>query len=352
MLDNELWIINMRPIKFSFVVACVLSLSACTSTNVYPIFSAESKTVASRDFDIGYRYQNGIGVPRNYANAVEAYKRAEKSGDVRAMNNLGVMALRGQLGSFVGGSASSYFKKAAEAGSANGYYNLALLDEVGSSKPDYERAFTNYKIAANMGHAAAQFRLAQMYENGIGTPVNHEQAKTYFGLSELGGNSEALARLKALGHKHLSKRDVINIVAIENCDCETSADKAMADRSLAGLQELAKRGDAPARYNLGVKYLNGEGAPRNASKAARYFTLAGRQGYAPAQRQLAQMYLRGDGIAPSKILGHAWLNLASRSHGTDGALARSEMQSLELSMSNAEIREAQQIATSGALRGR
>lgn len=342
----------MPNIKLPIALAAFLALAGCTSTEIYPVHSAESRAQFSRDYEAGYRYQHGIGVPQNYELAASAYRRAEKAGDVRAMNNLGVMALRGQLGGFGGAGASGYFSKAAKAGSSNGYYNLALLQEVGRGKPDYAGALRNYKIAAEMGNAAAQIRLAQMYQSGIAVPADPSVAKSYFDMAAMAGNSEAVEKMKAVHGRTLTESDIARLVGSENCGCENPSQKAMAGRAMVDLKELADKGDAPARYNLGVRYLNGAGAPKNASEAARYFTTAARQGYAPAQRQLAQMHLRGEGVAPSKILAHAWLNLAARSTGTDSADARAEMQKLELSMTFSEIKEAQSLAQSGAFRGR
>ena len=341
----------MPKLKITAALVAALALSACSSTHVYPINSAESRVQFNRDYEAGYRFQHGIGVPQNYQSAADAYRRAEKAGDVRAMNNLGVMALRGQLGGF-GSGASGYFLKAAKAGSSTGYYNLGLLNEVGRGKPDYASALKNYKAAAKMGNAAAQIRLSQMYANGIGTPVNPRDARWYFEMAAVGKNSEAVEQMRAVHGRALTEADILRLVGSENCSCVDSSQKAMNGRALAGLKDLADRGDAPSRYNLGVKYLNGHGAPKNASEAARYFSAAAQQGYAPAQRQLAQMHLRGEGVAPSKVLAHAWLNLAARDNGSDGVDAKSEMQKLELSMTSAEVKQAQGIAASGALRGR
>lgn len=342
----------MPKTKISIAILAALALSGCSSTSIYPIQSAESRSAFNNDYETGYRYQHGIGVPQNYELAASSYKKAENSGDVRAINNLGVMALRGQLGGIFGKGASGYFSKAAKAGSSNGYYNLALLHEVGHRGPDYAGAIRNYMIAAEMGNGAAQFRLAQMYESGTGIASDPVKAKSYYDMAAVAGDTQAIERMKAIHGRLITESDIVNLVGVENCVCELPAQKAIAGRGLVDIKDLADKGDAPARYNLGVRYMNGNGAPKNSSEAARYFTLAARQGYSPAQRQLAQMHLRGDGVAPSKILAHAWLNLASRSSDADGINARSEMQKLELSMTASEIKQAQAVALSGALKGR
>lgn len=342
----------MSNTKFSIAILAAIALSGCSSMEVYPIQSAESRAKFNNDYEAGYRYQHGVGVTQNYELAASAYKKAESSGDVRAINNLGVMALRGQLGGVVGKGASGYFSKAAKAGSSTGYYNLALLQEVAHGRPDYSGALRNYTIAAEMGNGAAQFRLAQMYESGTGISADPVKAKSYYDMAAVSGDLQAVERMKAIHGRLITDADIVNLVGVENCACDLPAQKSMSGRGLVDMKALAESGDSPSRYNLGVRYMNGDGTPKNASEAARYFTLAARQGYGPAQRQLAQMHLRGEGVAPSKILGHAWLNLASRADGEDGSKARSELQMLELSMTASEIKQAQALALNGALKGR
>jgi len=66
----------------------------------------------------------------------------------------------------------------------------------------------------------------------------------------------------------------------------------------------------------------------------------------------AQMHLRGEGVGRSKVLAHAWLNLAARDRGEEGRAARNEMDALETSMETEEIEKAQRIAADYAVKGR
>jgi TPR repeat protein len=126
----------------------------------------------------------------------------------------------------------------------------------------------------------------------------------------------------------------------------------MSVRSISTLEELAMSGDMSARYNLGVRHLNGEGVVKDPSEAARHFTLAARAGHAPSQRQLAQMHMRGQAVTQSKVLAHHWLNLASRQDSADGRAARAEMERLEITMSPEQVSEAQALSTHGDNIGR
>jgi hypothetical protein len=64
------------------------------------------------------------------------------------------------------------------------------------------------------------------------------------------------------------------------------------------------------------------------------------------------MYLRGQAVGKSKVLAHMWLNLAARSDGEEGRAALGEMEALEQTMTTSEIDQAQDLAASGANKGR
>jgi|HigsolmetaAR203D_1030402.scaffolds.fasta_scaffold00564_5 FOG: TPR repeat, SEL1 subfamily len=317
------------------------------------LFPAEMVARTDPALEEGRAYQRGIGVPRDYARALRSYEIAAAAGDARAMNNLGVMALqgRGQVPNV--GKASDWFRKAAAAGSAAASYNLGLLSEFGVGEPPSPaKAAASYLIAAQQGHPLAQRRLAVLLEGGRGVPADPEESRRLFEMSAMGGDREALEKISGIDRqKGAGPEAVVAFLAEEHCDCDVRERKKAAE-GMVELRRLAERGDAPAQYNLGVRFLTGKGITRDAAEAARLFTRAAQQGHAPAARQLALMHLRGEAVARSRILAHAWLNLAARDRGQEGVAARAEMESLEASMSPSEVAEAQRRAASYASIGR
>ncbi|WP_327211064.1 tetratricopeptide repeat protein [Rhizobium leguminosarum] len=345
----------MRKTPYILVASVVAGLlSGCSfgPTTSYPLLPAETTTKLSESFDNGFIYENGLGTPRNYEKAAYFYSKAAAKGDARAINNLGVMAAQGRGSSVSGQKALSYFRDAAARSSAAAHYNIGLMYDAGTGLGrSRANAAAEYRMAAEMGHAAAQQRLAEILRSGDGVAADPQEAARLSEMAASRGDADALAGFPSLAGADL--RTISKYFAVEHCgSCGSAADKGMAGRQIAGLSDLAAKGDAVAQYNLGVHYLQGNGAVLDPSEAARLFTLSGRQGYAAAQRQLAQMHLRGQAVAQSKVLAHAWLNLASKDAGEEGAKAAAEMESLEVSMSADEIREAQSIAASGALKGR
>lgn len=333
------------------IVAGLLSGCSFGPTTSYPLLPAETTTGLSESFDNGYIYENGLGTPRSYEKAAYFYEKAAKKGDARAINNLGVMAAQGRGSSVSGQKALSYFRDAAARGSAAAHYNIGLMYDAGTSVGrSRASAAAEYRMAAEMGHAAAQQRLAEILRSGDGVQADPREAARLSEMAASRGNPEALAGFPAAGS---DIREIARYFAVEHCAaCGGEADRGMAARQATTLSELAAKGDSVAQYNLAVRHLKGDGAVLDPSEAARLFTLSARQGYAAAQRQLAQMHLRGQAVAQSKVIAHAWLNLASKDAGEEGRAAAAEMESLEVSMSKDEIQQAQSIAASGALKGR
>lgn len=345
----------MRGIILVSLLAGTAFIASC-STNTYPIFPAEVTTRNTATYDAAYAYQNGVGVPRDYEKAARMYRMAAAKGDPRAENNLGVMALRGDGRSPSYSTAASHFRRAAKEGSAAAHYNLGLMHDAGLGFPhNPAAAVREYRAASEMGLAEAQYRLATMFENGIGTPRNAGEARRLYQMAAIGGKTDAYASLTSLRAGPIrDEAHLRSLVAIDNC-LECASDESMsgvAARDYNELRNLADIGDAPARYNLAVRLLNGNHANQDPSEAARLFTLSARQGYAPAQRQLAQMHLRGQAVAKSKVLAHAWLNLAAKSDGAEASKARGQLEELEVAMTVSEIREAQEIAASWDGKGR
>ena len=87
-------------------------------------------------------YDNGEGVPQDYAVAVR------------------------------------WWRLAAEQGDASAQYNLALMYDNGEGVPqDYAEAVKWYRLAAEQGIAAAQVNLGVMYANGEGVPQDYRCAR-------------------------------------------------------------------------------------------------------------------------------------------------------------------------------
>jgi uncharacterized protein len=58
--------------------------------------------------------------------------------------------------------------------------------------------------------------------------------------------------------------------------------------AVESLRKMAEQGYAPAQYNLGVYYDNGQGVATDKAEAMRWYRMAAEQGYALAKERLSK----------------------------------------------------------------
>ncbi len=128
---------------------------------------------------------------------------------------------------------------------------------------EFPKALTTWKALADAGDVPAQFELAWLYTNGLGTEKNLDQAAIYFGKAAEGGQLEA-------------------------------------------------------QHKLGQLYLYGQGVTQSYAEAIKWLTLAAEAGYGDSQLVLGQLYLKGEGTNINLPEADNWLNLAAK-QGVAGA---------------------------------
>jgi TPR repeat protein len=103
------------------------------------------------------------------------------AGDALAQNNLGNLYDDGKGVPHDYAQAAIWYRKAAEQGLAEGQYNLGLLYTEGRGLPqDDVQAAQWYRKAAEQGIARAQYVLGALYSLGKGVPQDY--AESYFWL--------------------------------------------------------------------------------------------------------------------------------------------------------------------------
>ena len=106
-------------------------------------------------------------------------------------------------------------------------------------------------------------------------------------------------------------------------------------------EKAAMQGDALAQLNLGAIYGNGNGVPEDYQMALYWFRLSANQGNAMAQTKLGLMYERGNGVPQDVVLAQKWYILGAANGDKLGAELRD---ALAKQMTPAQIAEAQQLA--------
>ena len=167
----------------------------------------------------------------------------------------------------------------AERGNSKEQYRLAECYENGiGTEKDEEKAFEWYRKSAEQGNAEAQFKLAVCYDEGHGTSEDAGKAFEWYKKSAEQGNAEAQFKLAACyGEGHGTELD---------------KEKAFDWYSL-----LAEQGNADAQYHLAECYRwrgwESEEAEEDEYKAFEWYEISAEQGNADALYQLAKCYENG-----------------------------------------------------------
>lgn len=114
----------------------------------------------------------------------------------------------------------------------------------------------------------------------------------------------------------------------------------------------AEQGNAEGLSMLGVMYATGQGVPKDFKKADKYFLLAARrgaeQGNVLRQYELGERYLKGDGVPQNYVLAYMWENIAvAHANATNNFWEKKAFElrsSAEKLMTPQQIEEAQDLS--------
>jgi len=243
-------------------------LAACQLALADKAFDETMKKAKAGDakaqFNLGFMYDDGIGVSASYKEAIKWYTKAAEQGNAEAQYYL---ALHCENLRCEGYQAAMWLTKAAEQGHVMAQLELGFI--LGNrtrsykvkSKEDEQEAIKWYTKAAEQGNAEAQYRLGYMYENGIG------------------------------------------VAAEQNYDKE----------ALNWYSKSAEQGFVHAQRNLAAMYYGGYGVSRNYEEAFKWYTKAAEQGHSEAQFNLGFMYDNGLGVSQDYKQAYVWFSIAVES---------------------------------------
>jgi uncharacterized protein len=129
---------------------------------------------------LGMFYENGLGVEKNILTAVDWYRKAALQGLADAQNKLGIIYAEG-----IGNAPQAAIPTDPNQASMP-YVNAQMV-----IPKDQTAALEWFKKAANQGDVDAQYNLAVMYVNGMGTDKNDLQAYFWTTVSSAKGNKNA-----------------------------------------------------------------------------------------------------------------------------------------------------------------
>tara|TARA_B100000530_G_scaffold275675_1_gene188625 strand:- start:104 stop:901 length:798 start_codon:yes stop_codon:yes gene_type:complete len=123
--------------------------------------------IAEAQNNLGFLYQNGLGVRRNYNTAIKWYQLAANQGLSEAEHNIGMLNYWGYGVSQDFNIARRWFSKSAEKGLGDSHYMIGLIFFKGEgTQVSTARASKHFTDAAKSGNANAQYMLAHMIVSG------------------------------------------------------------------------------------------------------------------------------------------------------------------------------------------
>ena len=313
---------------------------------------ASEHAAADAQFTIGRMYERGLGVPQDYAKAVEAYRSAAEQGHAQAQSHLGDMYYHGRGAPQNYAKAVIWYQRAAESGDSSAQLDLGFMYERGLGVPqDYAKAVEAYRSAAEQGLARAQNNLGVMYHQGWGVQQDYTEAVEWYRRAAEQGDSFAqlnlgfmydkgrgVRRNKVLAHMWLN---------LATSNRHSTSEQRDAARKLRDNIILMRSHEIAEAQRMARQWLETHSTEQ--SEALESHLRAAKEGDAKAQYDLGISYAQGVGGAPQDyVLGYMWLNLAAASSEEMSSEVRRNMQeardTTRRQMTSTQVAKAQRMA--------
>lgn len=197
-------------------------------------------------------------------------------GDVRAINNLGLLWARG----------------------------------VGTEGPNFQEALRWWKEGAKRGYSLSMNNIGLLYANGHGVKQSYSEAYKWWEMSAETGDPWAM---NSLGDLYENGHGVGQSYS----------------EAFAWYQRAAEGGDGLGMYNLGHFHEEGLAGQKDPNAAMRWYERSADKGVAVSMHRLGLMIAQGRGQPADPAEGHAWLTMAGKYFtGEDPAEAAANQQAL------------------------
>ena len=255
---------------------------------LFPAISL-AQSLSPKDYaDYGKEYELGRKYPQDFAKAIEYYRYAALGEYPPAMERMGFFYMQGIGVSKNYEEAISWFTKASNLGSAPAEYNLSLLyaDEK-SEYYDPTESFNWMMKAAIKNLPAAQAAIGLKMYKGFGTEQNTKESVKWF--------KAAADRKAPLGQL------MIGLMIKEGQISSKNKNEATTWVNMA----LAQKMLPDDFYTIGMLYSKGEGMPLKPEESVYWMAYALQNGYASAAYFLQSAFANGFGVRKSKTLSMA-----------------------------------------------
>jgi len=164
---------------------------------------------------------------------------------------------------------------------------------------DAQAAASNFRDAAELGHAGAAYELGLTYATGDGVPKDLDLSAQWINRA---------ADLGDPGAQFLVGSSFYGGIGVEQD----------VPRGLSFLERAAAQGHPKAQFLLGQAYVDGIGVAVNPEWAARWYGKAALGGHPQAQYALGVMFASGFGVPESPRRAYQWFSIAA-ANGHEGA---------------------------------
>lgn len=169
-------------------------------------------------------------------------------------------------------------------------------------------AIDRWTVAAEAGHAVAQWRLARMFADGKGVPRDDAKAFRFLKMIVDEHAEDEPGTLQG----QIAGRAFVELGSYYRegiAGSEVKSDMTMAWRMF--YQAASVFGDAEAQFQLGTMYLEGQGIEKNSQLAVNWLRNAAEKGHVKAQASLGRVLFDYSPDAPRRrVEGLMWLSLA------------------------------------------
>ncbi len=192
------------------------------------------------EYEVGLRYAEGQGVPRNLEEAARWFERAAAQDVALAQYRLGSLYEKGQGIKKDLEKARRLYQSASDKGNAKAMHNLAVLHAEGiDGKPNFKSAAAWFRKAAERGLADSQYNLGILHARGLGVEQNLAESYKWFALAAEQGDRDAGKKRDDVAVKLDQQALAAARLAVQTFAAEPQPDEATTVKGPAGGWEPA-----------------------------------------------------------------------------------------------------------------
>lgn len=195
---------------------------------------------------LGRRYESGVGVPRDFAQALAMYKKAADAGDADAMYELGAIEGMGLGGRVNRNEALAWYRRSAQAGGKRAMWAIGLAYLVGQGvEVNHAEAVDWLRKAADAGDPFGMMLLRQMYRSQTGVKYDGDLVAKLF--------DDAVAASRAAAEGGDTEAMKLFATLLQQADKSQEAAR-WRDGVIERYRQRGDAGDVRAMFELGHFY--------------------------------------------------------------------------------------------------